>query len=101
MDGLPNHFLRVTRAGRTLEVRTQNLPGGGLVRTYADVTDYFVAETARLRLNQLLDATQSIARVGGWERDFVTGSVFWTEGVYRILELSRQEFAPGLSTSSH
>ena len=100
VDGLPNHFLRVTRAGRTLEIRTQNLPGGGLVRTYADVTDYFVAETARLRLNQLLDATQSIARVGGWERDFVTGSVFWTEGVYRILELSRQEFTPGDLTST-
>jgi diguanylate cyclase (GGDEF)-like protein/PAS domain S-box-containing protein len=94
-DTLPNHYLRETPAGRTLEVRTQTLPGGGLVRTFADVTDYVRTEAARRRLNELLDATQTIARVGGWERDFVNGTVFWTDGVYRILETSREEFEPG------
>ena len=94
-ETIPTRYLRETSAGRTLEVRTQTLPTGGLVRTYADVTDYVRAEAARQRLNALLDATQTIARVGGWERDFVSGAVFWTDGVYRILELSPQEFAPG------
>jgi len=94
-DLLPNQYLRVTPAGRTLEVRTQALPNGGMVRTFADVTNYVQAEAARQRLNQLLNATQTIARVGGWERDFVSGAVSWTEGVYRILELSPQEFTPG------
>ena len=39
-------YLRTTLAGRVLEVRTQNLPTGGMVRTFADVTDYVQAEAA-------------------------------------------------------
>lgn len=92
---LPRHYLRQTPDARTLEVRTQFLPQGGKVRTFTDVSAYVRVEADRQRLNQLLDATQTIARVGGWERDFVTGTVFWTEGVYRILEVSAQEFTPG------
>ncbi len=95
VDTLPKHYLRVTPQGRTLEVRTQNLPSGGMVRTFADVSAYVQAETERKHLNELLDATQIIARVGAWERDFVTGAVFWTEGVYRILETSAKDFKPG------
>lgn len=94
-DDFPERYLRETPTGRMLEVRTQKLPTGGLVRTYADVTDYVQAQAARQHLNQLLDATQTIARVGAWERDFVNDAVFWTAGVYRILELSPQEFTPG------
>ena len=92
---LPTRYVRRTRTGRTLEVRTQFLPGGGKVRTFADVSAYVLAEADRKRLNQLLDATQTIAGVGGWERDFVSGTVFWTEGIYRILEVSPDEYMPG------
>jgi len=99
-ENFPDWYLRETPKGRTLEVRTQNLPSGGLVRTYADVTDYVYSEAERQHLNRLLDATQTIARVGAWERDFVNGAVFWTAGVYRILELSPDTFTPGgLSTT--
>ena len=94
-DTLACQYLRVTPQGRTLEIRSQPVPSGGMVRTYTDVTDYVQAEAARERLNTLLDATQTIARVGGWERDFVSGAVFWTDGVYRILETSPEEFTPG------
>ena len=91
---IPARYLRVTRDGRTLEVKTQTLPGGGMVRTFSDVSDYVQAEAARKRLDLLLDATQSIARVGGWEVDVINDKVFWTEGVYRILETSAQEYTP-------
>ena len=94
-DRLPSHYLRVTPAGRTLEVRTQSLPSGAMVRTFTDVTDYVQAEADRQRLNLLLETTQSIAQVGGWECDFVHNAVFWTEGIYHLLELSPQEFSPG------
>ncbi|MFO1265097.1 MAG: EAL domain-containing protein [Rhodoferax sp.] len=83
----PTRYLRATRGGQTLEVRTQQLPSGGLVRTFTDVSDYVKMQADRQRLNELLAATQTIARVGGWERDHVQGSVFWTDGVYRILDL--------------
>ena len=94
-DAPPTQYLRQTPSGRMLEVRTQFLPEGGKVRTFADVSAYVQAEADRKRLNQLLDATQTIARVGGWERDFVSGAVYWTEGVYRILDVTPEEFTPG------
>jgi PAS domain S-box-containing protein len=36
---VPDRYVRETRSGRCLEVRTRHLPGGALVRTYTDVTD--------------------------------------------------------------
>ncbi len=96
---IPLHYLRTTHAGRTLEVNTQSLPGGSLVRTFADVTDYVLAERARKRLNLLLEATQSMAGIGGWEVDLVSDQVFWTEEVYRILETSSREYTPANATS--
>lgn len=101
-DTLPTRYVRQTLSGRTLEVRTQFLPVGSKVRTFADVSAYVQAEADRKRLNQLLDATQTIAGVGGWERDYVTGIVYWTEGVYRILEVTPEEFTPGdLASTQH
>ena len=97
---VPAHYLRETTAGRTLEINSQLLPGGGMVRTFADVTDYVRAETARQRLDVLLDATQSIARVGGWEVDLVHDRVFWTAGVYRMLDTSEQQFQPSDTAST-
>ena len=96
---LPMHYLRTTRAGRTLEVKTQKLESGALVRTFADVTDYVQAEQARQRLNTLLEATQALAHVGGAEVDLVTRQVFWTDEVYRILDTSPGEHTPTMETA--
>jgi len=52
-------------------------------------------EQHQARLEHLLLATLSLARVGGWEWDMVANRTYWTEGVYRILEVSPQEFRPG------
>jgi diguanylate cyclase (GGDEF)-like protein/PAS domain S-box-containing protein len=47
-------------------------------------------DKARLhRLHNLLDNTQQIAGVGGWELDLRTGVLRWTDELYRILELPR------------
>ena len=91
-------YLRTTLAGRTLEIYTQPLPDGGLVRTFSDVTDYVTAERARKQVNMLLEATQSMAGIGGWEVDLITNQVFWTDEVYRILEISPREYTPTAAT---
>lgn len=91
---VPTRYLRTTAQGLILEVNTQKLPDGGMVRTFTDVTSYIQAEAARERSDALLQATQAIARVGCAESDFVTGTVFWTEGVYRIFDTSPEEFTP-------
>lgn len=58
--GVPDLYVRQTRAGGCLEVRTRRLPDGGMVRTYADVTAYFEAQRAlhdsQVELRALLDA---------------------------------------------
>jgi PAS domain S-box-containing protein len=56
----PEVYVRRNRAGSLIEVRTRQLPGGGTVRTYSDVTAYVEAQRA-LRDNEaglraLLDA---------------------------------------------
>ncbi len=94
----PHHYVRTTRSGRHLEVLTQVLPSGGMVRTFSDVTDYMLAERSRQHLNRLLEATQAMAHVGGWEADLITRQVFWTNETYRILETNAQEYTPTLES---
>jgi diguanylate cyclase (GGDEF)-like protein/PAS domain S-box-containing protein len=91
----PPQYLRVTPQGRTLEVKSQMLPEGGMVRTFSDVSDYVRVQHDRERQDKLLAAMQSLAQVGGWEVDVLADQVFWTEGVYRILETSPEEYSPG------
>lgn len=43
-DSVPDHYVRRTREGVVLEVRSHRLPGGGMVRTFSDVTAYFKAQ---------------------------------------------------------
>ena len=70
-----------------------------MVRTFADVTDYVQAEAARQRLTQLLEATQAIARVGGWDADIANHKVVWTDEIYRMLETSAAHYTPSPDTT--
>ncbi|HET9484463.1 MAG TPA: diguanylate cyclase, partial [Xanthomonadales bacterium] len=51
------------------------------------VISMFSDVTALKRQNELFRQTQALASIGGWERDFLRDPVFWTEEVYRLLEL--------------
>ncbi len=51
---VPERYLRTTLGGRVLEVQTQTLASGGLVRTFTDVTDYVKAQEEIRRLNNQL-----------------------------------------------
>ncbi len=46
------------------------------------------------RLRNLLEESQSIAKLGGWELDVATGDLFWTDETYRIHDTSPEEFNP-------
>jgi len=56
----PDTYVRRTRSGALIEVRTRQLADGGMVRTFADVTDYLEAQRAlrdgQAELRALLDA---------------------------------------------
>lgn len=42
----------------------------------------------------LLDSTQRLAKIGGWNYDNITHRVIWTKEVYRIFGVSPDEFDP-------
>lgn len=45
-------------------------------------------------INNLLDESQKIAKVGGWQLDLESNHLFWTSETYRIHETSPEEFNP-------
>jgi len=95
----PERFLRVTRTGRTLEVCSKQLTNGGMVRTFADVTDHIHTKAAHEKAYQLLCATQAIAMLGGWEIDLSANLVTWSDQVYQIFDTTPQAFTPTLEST--
>lgn len=49
------------------------------------------------RMTDLLNATQSLVSVGGWEWDVEQGTMFWTDEVYHIHGMDPADMKPGAS----
>ncbi|RYF02009.1 MAG: EAL domain-containing protein [Comamonadaceae bacterium] len=65
----PELYWRKTHDGRTLEVRTAALPYGGMVRTFADVSDYVRVE-GELRLSEArFRGLSDLSSDWYWEQD--------------------------------
>ena len=80
-----------TRDGRLLHIRWNNVliydhqdQPSSIVSLGEDITDSKRAESELRRMHTLLNNTQAIAQIGGWEYDVATGKVTWTDEVYRI-----------------
>ncbi|MFY3384589.1 EAL domain-containing protein [Paracidovorax sp. MALMAid1276] len=66
---MPDLYVRRTRAGRFIEVRTRAIPQGGRVRTFTDVTDYLsTLEALRLSESRWRSLTQ-LSSDWYWEQD--------------------------------
>ena len=59
-----------------------------------NITEQKEADEALRQSTHLLEESQSIARVGGWELDIASGDLFWTAETYRIHDTSPEEFNP-------
>ena len=70
----------------------------GTLRYFAaqieDITDRKKAEEKVRKTDALLNETQKISHIGGWEYEVATGRVVWTDEVYRIYGVGR-DFDPG------
>jgi len=64
-----------------------------------DITERKKARDELDRLTTLLDETQSLALVGGWEIDVKNNTLFWTSETYRIHEISPSEYMPTVDTA--
>lgn len=65
-----------------------------------DVSPWKKAQHESQRSKKLLDATQSLACIGGWEEDLAGGHrVYWTDQMYRMLDLQPDSFTPDSSSA--
>jgi len=84
--------------GDNLWVRTVGKPvveDGKVVKVIGnlmDITELKKAENKLKRSSSILNATQQLAKIGGWELDQKTQSIFWTDEVYRIHGFLPDEF---------
>ncbi|UCU98285.1 putative bifunctional diguanylate cyclase/phosphodiesterase [Acidovorax radicis] len=65
----PALYWRTTRDGRTLEVRTSMLPNGGMVRTFADVSDYVRVEKELRESEARFRSLSDLSSDWYWEHD--------------------------------
>jgi diguanylate cyclase (GGDEF)-like protein/PAS domain S-box-containing protein len=87
------HYLRRTLSGRTLEIKTQPLPTGGMVRTFTDVTDYVQAQTdLRETENRWKLALESTGD-GVWDWHIQTGEEFFSRRLLEMYGFGEHEIA--------
>ena len=65
----PAVYWRTTSDGRTFEVRTTGLPDGGLVRTFADVSDYVRVENELRESEARFRSLSDLSSDWYWEHD--------------------------------
>ena len=90
-DALPNHYLRLTPTGRSLEVKSQPLPSGGVVRTFTDVTDYVQAETAVRESEQRWKLALESTGDGMWDWYVQSGKEFLSPGLIQMYGFGKDE----------
>ncbi len=74
----------------TLLSATPVIDGGRFRGSYAmltDITERKQTEAALQKSEELLSASQHLAKMGGWEFDVKQGKSFWNEELYRIHEI--------------
>jgi PAS domain S-box-containing protein len=59
-----------------------------------DITERKRTEMALKKSQRLLDEAQRLSDLGSWEMDIATEEIIWSDGVFRLLGLTPQEFPP-------
>jgi PAS domain S-box-containing protein len=92
---------RLTRDGKRIDVSLTVFPvrdrDGRIVAASMigrDITERRQAENAIRKGQALLNETQMISKIGGWEYDMAAKRVYWTDEVYRIYGVTK-EYDPG------
>ena len=96
----------LTKSGDTRWMRVYRQPvfdeiEQRVVRFYGlaeDITERKMAEIALRRSEELLNQTQQIAKVGGWELDLGTGELIWTQHTREIHEVP-EDYVPNLANA--
>jgi len=87
------HYVWVLASGKVVEWQEDGQPKR-MLGTHLDITDRKERESERTIASQLLNESQKVAKVGGWELNLETGLLYWTAETYRIHEANPDEFDP-------
>lgn len=68
----------------------------GYVGTITDITEHKRTLSALQKKESQLRQAQSIAHIGSWDHDLVTGQLTWTDELYRIFGVSPDTFTPNI-----
>lgn len=87
------HYVWILASGKVVEWYEDGGPKR-MLGSHLNITERKERESERLITSQLLQESQKIAKVGGWEFNLETGLLTWTAETYRIHETSPEEFDP-------
>lgn len=59
--------------------------------TAQEITERKNAEQALLTTTELLNVSQYVAKMGGWQFDIKTRELFWTDQIYHLLDCPRED----------
>jgi two-component system, cell cycle sensor histidine kinase and response regulator CckA len=76
--------------GRWVLITEKRTSDGGTAMIGIDVTRRKETQAALAASEERLDRAQSIARIGSWELDLVTGRMIWSQEMYRLCGLSAE-----------
>lgn len=62
-----------------------------LVSTNLDITERMQLEEKRQRAFVLLQQSEDLAGIGSWDYDLLTGNITWSDGMYRLFNLSKDQ----------
>jgi PAS domain S-box-containing protein len=81
--------------GETRDFEARLVPSGKneVVVIVRDVTENKAIYRDLIAIESRLNEAQAIARIGSWERDLKTNEVWWSDEVYRLLELPSDDVA--------
>ena len=97
----PDRYMRKSHSGRTLEIKTLELPSGGVVRTYADVTHFVEAQAALHESEVRFRSLTALSSDWYWEQDEnfrfvrVDGRAFDSNEVSRAAYIGRTRWEAG------
>ncbi|NBB86972.1 MAG: PAS domain S-box protein [Bacteroidetes bacterium] len=78
-------------AKRWFEMHVRPVAGGGAVVSHFDVTDAVRIRQKLQRSQDMLERTERIGRIGGWQLDLRTGAHEWSDQTFRLHDLDPAE----------
>lgn len=88
----PSGKVRYTQASYIPDIRDEEVRGIFVLVT--DITARRLAELEVERSRQRLAHAEHVGRLGSWEWDIPANRIVWSDGLYDIYGISREEFEP-------